>query len=202
VNEVVAQWSASRPLYVVAGFAGIVFVLLVLAMLDDSDDLPIGPGIGALVIVGGLALLVTRLAARSKVVLTRSQLKARSWRGTDQTIDLDQVRAVAVVRALPGWAMFIWPADGRPIRLAAPSRVFTLKSQSRAAPTAAYWSAVARSPLGTAAAQVYQQVVNSRGPANPVAQVPVQALIAHDRSLFAGSNTRWWSPNGEYGTAP
>jgi hypothetical protein len=203
VNErdIIATWSARRPLYAAAGFAGFVLLLLALALADRANGMPIWLGICALAINAALVFGLLRLARRSIVVLTRAQLRAGSWRGAGQTLALAEVSAVAVVRALPGWATFIWSTGAAPLRLAAPTRVFALKSQSRATPTPSYWHEVAASAAGVAAAQIYQQAAAVQGQAGPLGQRSVQSVIDRDRSLFAGSDTRWWSPNGECGIA-
>ena len=74
--------------------------------------------------------------------------------------------------------------------------------QSRAPVGTAYWGQVAASPAGVAAAQIYQQARTLQGRAGALSQAGVAALVARDRRLFRGPDVRWWSPDGECGTAP
>jgi hypothetical protein len=200
-DDVIARWSARKSLYGTAVFLGIVFVLLVLALLDPANDTPKPFGLVALVLIASLALGLIQMAARSAVVLTPTELRIRRRHGSTGSIRLDEVSGVAVVRALPGWAIFIWAGDGPPIRLPSPERVFILKAQARAPADAAYWSHVADSPAGTAAQQIYQQARIAQGSASALSRLDVAALVARDRRLFHGVDTRWWSPSGEHGIA-
>jgi hypothetical protein len=201
-GDVIRRWSPRRLLYAVAAFLSIVILLLVLALLDHANDTSRLFGVLAVVVIAGLILGLIFMAARSEVVLTHTDIRTRGRRGAANSLRLDQVRAVAVVRAAPGWAIFIWAEAGAPIRLAAPERVFRLKAQSRAPVGTAYWGRVAASPAGVAAAQIYQQARTLQGRAGALSQAGVAALVARDRRLFRGPDVRWWSPDGECGTAP
>ena len=201
-GDVIARWSARKLLYAAAGVLIVVFVLVVVALLDNATDTPKLFGLVAAILIVGLVIALIVVASRSEVVLMKAVILTRGHGGRENSLALEQMCGIAVIRVAPGWAIFIWAASGDPIRLAAPERVFRLKAQSGATADADYWNKVMNSPAGIAAAQIYRQACTVQGPAGKLSRSVVATFIERDRQLFRGADCRWWSPSGKYGTAP
>jgi hypothetical protein len=194
----VGHWSARAPLYAAAAFCGAVWILILIGVMVDATGSPLWLGVAALLLIAGAGAAALRAASRSDVALTASAVLIGPRRRPRHRIELTRLGGVAVVRALPGWAIFLWSDDDEPVRLGAPERVFALRSQSTADADAAYWNHIAGSPCGQAAALIHRYAAKAHAGTGPLARSSIRSLIQRDRHLFADPAPRWWSPDGEH----
>jgi hypothetical protein len=198
-EQVLAEWSIKGLMAATLLALAVIGLLILAAVVDRSSGTPTALGIVAVAVIGLISFRAVRKLGRGHCTLTRSEVRATSARGKECRIPLDQVTAVAVVRAPPGWAIFLWSNGAPPLRLLTPSRVFAWKWQSNAEPTSNYWDKVAASPSGMAAAQIYRQAQMSQPAGGALASTKACDLISTDPVLFRGRHVRWWSPDGEHG---
>lgn len=198
-EPVLAEWSIKGVRAAMLLVFAALGLLVLAALLDRSSGTPTALGIAALAVIGLAFIPALRRLGRGHCTLTRSKVHATSARGKECRISLDQLTGVAVVRAAPGWAIFLWSNGAPPLRLLTPNRVFTWKWQSNADPTESYWAEVASSASGTAAAQIHRQALAIQPPGGTLASTKVCDLISADPARFGGRQVRWWSPDGEHG---
>ena len=196
-RDVLARWSARRLLYTVAVFGGVLWLLILIAISTDATGSPRWLGIAALLVIAACAARAVYWGVGSEIVLTTAEVRLSSRRRR-QSVPLTHLSAVAVVRALPGWAIFLWSDTGDAVRLPAPGRVFTFKAQSAAVPDAAYWAKVAASPCGIAATQIYQQALAVQHAEGPLSATTPHGAVHRNPELFAAHDPRWWSPTGDH----
>jgi hypothetical protein len=198
----VARWSDRRTIAaggVVVGLIWLLMLAFVLDMIRMNDPAQATGGVVVLVIDTAILAWLARWGRRLVTVLTTTAVYLPARRGPVLRIPLDTIEAVAVVRTASGWAIWLWSVDGPPARLLTPQKVFALKAQSRARPTADYWAQVAGSPSGRAASAVYAQArTRQDGSAGPLATAPpVAELLRRGPDLLSQDNVRFWSPTDE-----
>jgi hypothetical protein len=198
----VARWSDRRTIAlgcVVVGLLWLLMLAFVLDMIRQHDPAQAAGGVVALVIDTAALLWLARWGRRLVTVLTTTAVYLPAGRGPVRRIELAAVEAVAVVRTASGWAIWLWPTGGPPVRLLTPQKVFALKAQSRARPTADYWAQVAGSPSGRAASAIHAQAATQQdGSAGPLATAPpVAELLRRGPDLLSQDNVRFWSPTDE-----
>jgi len=170
----------------------------VIDMLERHDAASAIAGFVGLIVVAAVLRAALRLQMRAVTVLTPSAVTRPAGIRRRRQVALDSLLAVAVVRSRKGWAIWLWTAEGETVRLFAPTKVFTLKAQSLAEPTAEYWAKVAHSPCGQAASAIYQQAAARQRAGGPLAAAPsINALLLLEHLGPDVPSLRYWSPTGE-----
>lgn len=197
----IARWSSRGGFATAAGLTAVCWLLMlayIIDMLKRHDTASAIPGIVVLLVIAVVLRAALRVQLRAVTVLTPEAITRPAGIRQRRHVALDSLLAIAVVRSPKGWAIWLWTAEGETVRLFAPTKVFTLKAQSLAEPTAEYWAKVAHSPCGQAASAIYQQAAARQRAGGPLPAAPsINALLLPEHLGPDVPNLRYCSPTGE-----